>query len=115
MAITNQAPAPDHIHHPPASVYLKAFGALMALLIATVVASRIDLYAIIPIPGLNLIVAMIIAVMKAAIVVLFFMNVRGSSRLTWLWATIGFLWLFIMAGILIDYGSRGMVKVPGWQ
>jgi cytochrome c oxidase subunit 4 len=102
-----------HIHHPAASVYWIVFGLLMVLLLITVGAYLVDLQEFVPIPGINLIVALIIAITKAALVVLYFMNVKGSTKLTWLWAGLGFVWLLIMAGVFIDYQSRG--DLPGWQ
>jgi cytochrome c oxidase subunit 4 len=41
-------------------------------------------------------------------VILFFMGVRWSSRLTWVVAASGFVWLLILFGITMsDYMSRG--------
>jgi len=97
-----------HTHHPPAILYWKIFGVLMGLLLLTVVAYFFDVN-----PIFNIIFAMVIAITKAALVVLFFMNVKGSTRLTWLWAGLGFVWLLIMAGVFLDYQSRP--GVPGWQ
>jgi cytochrome c oxidase subunit 4 len=49
-----------------------------------------------------------IAVTKAALVILFFMGVRWSSRLTMIVAASGFVWLLILFGITMsDYLSRG--------
>jgi len=50
--------------------------------------------------------ALLIAVIKAILVVLFFMQVKYSSRLTWLWAGLGFVWVLLMSGIVVDYLSR---------
>jgi len=59
---------------------------------------------------MNNILMLTIACAKALLVVLFFMHVRWSSRLTWLVAMSGFFWLFIMFSItLSDYMSRGWV------
>ena len=49
-----------------------------------------------------------IACTKASLVILFFMGVRWSSRLTWVVAASGFVWLLILFGITMsDYLSRG--------
>ena len=49
-----------------------------------------------------------IALHQGALVVLFFMAVRWSSRLTWVVAASGFVWLLILFGITMsDYMSRG--------
>ena len=87
-------------------MYFVIFGALMALTAITVVAANIDLGS----EKLNTIVALAIAVTKAVLVVLFFMHVRYSSRLTWIVVASGFLWLFIMVALtLSDYLTRGFV------
>ena len=59
---------------------------------------------------LNDIVAMGIAVTKACLVILYFMHVRYSSRMTRITIAAGFLWLAIMIGItLTDYLSRARI------
>src|SRR5215207_5433864 len=84
-------------------LYYAIFGALMILTILTVVVARIDLG-----HGLNDVVALTIAVAKALLVVLYFMHVRYSSRLTWVFVGAGFFWLAIMIVLtLTDYFSRG--------
>ncbi len=56
----------------------------------------------------NNVVMLFIAVTKAALVILFFMGVRWSSRLTWVVAASGFVWLLILFGItMFDYLTRG--------
>jgi cytochrome c oxidase subunit 4 len=90
-------------------VYFVIFGALMALTALTVVAANFDLGS----EKINTAVALIIAVTKAMLVVLYFMHVRYSSRLTWVVVAGGFLWLFIMVGLTMsDYLSRGLLVYP---
>ncbi|HEY0097414.1 MAG TPA: cytochrome C oxidase subunit IV family protein [Pyrinomonadaceae bacterium] len=90
-------------------VYFVIFGALMALTVLTVVAANYDLGS----EKINTIVALAIAVTKAVLVVLYFMHVRYSSRLTWVVVAGGFLWLVIMIGLtLSDYLSRGLLTYP---
>ncbi len=90
-------------------MYFVIFGALMVLTAITVFAANIDLGS----EKLNTIVALAIAVTKAMLVILFFMHVRYSSRLTWVVVAGGFLWLFIMVSLtLSDYLSRGMLTFP---
>jgi cytochrome c oxidase subunit 4 len=49
------------------------------------------------------------------IVILYFMHLRYSSRLTWVVAGAGFFWLFIlMALTMSDYLTRAWLSVPGW-
>ena len=50
-----------------------------------------------------------IAVTKATLVILFFMHVKYSSKLTWLVVAGAFLWLAILLGItLSDYYAPRM-------
>ena len=80
-------------HVTPRRTYFAIFAALLALTYLTVAVSRIDL------GRLNTIVAMTIAVSKAMLVVLFFMHLRYSTRLTKLVVVGGFLWLALMIGL----------------
>lgn len=77
-------------HIVPRKLYFIVFGALMVLTALTVFVAQFD-FGI-----LNIVVAMAIAVTKATLVVLFFMHVRYSSRLTWVVVISGFFWLAIM-------------------
>src|SRR5947208_2076914 len=56
---------------------------------------------------LNIYIALTIATCKALIVVLYFMHVRYSPRLTWIFAGAGIFWLMIMFVLMIsDYATR---------
>ena len=59
-------------------------------------------------PGpLNAVVALTIAVVKATLVVLYFMHVRYSGKLVWLVIVAALLWLVIMFAITFsDYWTR---------
>ncbi len=62
---------------------------------------------------LNKIVALGIASIKATLVVLYFMHVKYSSRLTKLVVVSGFCFLFILLGLtMADYASREWLPVP---
>ena len=92
-------------HIAPKSLYYWIFLALMVGTVLTVLAAKFDL------GPLNNIVMLTIACGKALLVILFFMHVRWSTRLTWVVAGSGFLWLIIMFGITMsDYMSRGVVQ-----
>ena len=55
----------------------------------------------------NAVVALTIAVIKGLLVVLYFMHVRYSSRLTMVFVAAGFIWLIIMVALtLSDYLTR---------
>jgi cytochrome c oxidase subunit 4 len=75
-------------------IYFLIFGALMVGTILTIIAARTDLDYIFH--GANTVVALTIAVFKATLVVLYFMHVRYSSRLTWVIVVAGLFWLAIM-------------------
>ena len=93
-------------HVAPKSMYYMVFSALIVGTILTVAASKVDM------GPLNNIVMLVIACTKASLVILFFMHVRWSSRLTWVVAMSGFFWLLILFGIgMSDYMSRSWV--PG--
>ena len=84
------------------------FGALMALLAATVGFAYLDL------GPWNFPIAMIIAATKAALIALIFMHVRYSHRLTWVFSTAGLLWLLILIALtMTDYLSRGWLGIDG--
>jgi len=58
----------------------------------------------------NPVIALAIACTKATLVILFFMHVRYSSRLTKLTVVAGFFWLLIMITLsLSDYLTRAFV------
>ena len=91
-------------HVAPKSLYFLIFGALMVGTVLTVLVAKFDL------GPLNNIVMLTVACAKALLVVLYFMHVRWSTRLTWVVAGSGFVWLIIMFGLTMsDYMSRGWV------
>jgi len=88
--------------HGSPQTYLVVYVALMGLLLLTVFASSWGLGA-----TWGLVVALSIAVTKALLVILYFMHVRGSSRVTWLFVAAGFVWLAILLGlVIVDYLTR---------
>ena len=93
----------SHVVSP--ALYLAVFGSLMVLTGATVAASRFDF------GPWNTVVAMAIAVLKATLVVLFFMHLKWSSRLVRVMVAAAFVWLaLLIAGALSDYVTRGRVN-----
>jgi cytochrome c oxidase subunit IV len=61
----------------------------------------------------NLPIALGISFAKTILIMLFFMHIKGSSRLLHLAAVTGLLWLFIMLLLtLSDYASRGWAGSP---
>lgn len=93
------------MHIVPPRVYYAIFASLMVLTGLTVAVAFVDLKVF------NTVVALTIAVLKATLVVLFFMHVKYSTRLTWVVAASGVVWLAIMFSITFaDYLSRGWVN-----
>lgn len=96
------------VHVAPLRTYFLVFLALMVGTAITVWVAFFDLGA------LNNVVALSIAVVKASLVVLFFMHVAHSTRLTKLVVVGGFFWLLLMfLFTLADYMNRGWLGVPG--
>jgi cytochrome c oxidase subunit 4 len=95
----------EHIVYP--RVYITIFLVLMVGTGLTVLAAFQDF------PGpLNAVVALTIAVIKATLVVLYFMHVRYSSRLIWLVIAAALFWLAIMFALTIsDYSTRSWLPV----
>jgi cytochrome c oxidase subunit IV len=87
--------------HPTVGLYLVIIVTLMVLTCATWAIAFVDL-------GIwNPVVALTIAVTKAVLVILFFMHVRYSSKLTMVTVGAGFFWLLILITLsLLDYISR---------
>ncbi len=79
-------------------LYAVIFGALIALTLTTTGVAFMDLGG----GGLNAVIALAIAVLKALLVILYFMHARYSSRLTWVFAGAGFFWLMILIGGTMD-------------
>ncbi len=96
-----------HVTQP--KVYYIVYVLLVVLMLMTVGASYVNMGG-----GLNNVVAMAIATTKAVLVVLFFMQVKMGTRLVWLWASIGFVWLIFLFGTLGDYVTRNWISVTGW-
>jgi cytochrome c oxidase subunit 4 len=89
-------------------LYVTVFVALLIFTGLTVVVAYFDLGL------LNTPVALSVAVIKASLVVLFFMGVRHNTPLTKVVVVSGFLWLFILFGLTMgDYLTRPWLGVPG--
>lgn len=81
--------------------YVHIFIVLEILTLATALVARIDL------GTWNTVVALVIAVAKSSLVVLFFMHVRYSFKQTQLTVIIGLVWLLILLLLtMTDYTTR---------
>ena len=98
----------EHNQHVTPRTYYLVFAALMVLLVLTMMASGLG-------TGLlGISVALTIAVVKAVLIILYFMHVRYSERLIWLFSGAAFFWLGIMLGfVFTDYLSRPFLDIPG--
>ena len=84
------------------------FGALFILTIITAATARLDMGA------MNTPVALGIALLKASLVVWFFMGVRWNTPLTKVVVVAGLFWLLIMFALTMsDYLTRSWIGVPG--
>jgi cytochrome c oxidase subunit 4 len=77
--------------------YALVFLTLLVLTALTTAIAFVDLGG-----GWNNVVALTIAVGKALLVILYFMHVRYSDRLTWVFVGAGFFWLLILIGGTMD-------------
>ena len=90
----------------PKKIFVRVWVALLALLALTWGLAQLNL------GRLNAVVALTIAIVKMLLVLLYFMHVRYSSRLTWIFVAAGFIWFLIMVDLTLgDYRTRG--QVPG--
>jgi cytochrome c oxidase subunit 4 len=91
----------------PRRTYFVIAALLLVLLAATAWVAEIDL------GRFNIVVALTIAVLKALLVILYFMEVRYSSRLSWIVAGAGFFWLLILIALTMsDVLTRVPVTLP---
>lgn len=82
-------------------LYHRIFAVLLLLTLLTVGVAYLNL------GPLNTIIALTIATGKALLVVLFFMHVRYSNRLTWIVISAGVFWLLVLLVFtLSDYFTR---------
>ena len=102
-------------HVVPVRTYLLVFAALFILTITTYYAATIDMEKMFSTHfPLNSLVALAIAVTKAVLVILFFMHVKYSTRLTKVVVIAGFFWLGIMLSITMsDYFFRSFSALTG--
>ena len=87
----------DKGHAPGYGIYVAVWGALILLTGVTVAVSYADLGV------MNVVVALLVASVKAALVALYFMHLRSESRLVRVFAlTPIFFLVLIVAGTLVD-------------
>ena len=85
----------------------RCWAALMLLLAATTAS------AFVPLGSFNIVVSLAIAIIKALIVLLVFMELRASKGLVRAFAAAGFFWLLIMIVLTgADYWHRTDARAP---
>ena len=95
-------------HISPKTPYYAIFSALMVLTAITVAVAFVNL------GSFNFPVAIGIAILKATLVILFFMHAKYSSALTKMFVGTAFFFLFILLTLtMTDSLSRGMRTYPG--
>ena len=94
-------------HVVPAKLYARVFGLLVLLALLTTGVAYINL------GRFSIVAALTIAIVKMVLVILFFMHVRWSSKLTWVFVGAAFAWLMILIGLsFTDYISRYWMPAP---
>ena len=90
-----------------AATIWRCWSALMLLLAATTAS------AFVPLGSFNIVVSLAIAIIKALIVLLVFMELRASKGLVRAFAAAGFFWLLIMIVLTgADYWHRTDARAP---
>ena len=101
--------------HISVRTYTIVFIALMVLLAITVAAAQIP-FAEHGVGQLGIVITFLVATVKAVLVVVYFMHVRYSTRLTKVFVVAGLLWLGILFALTLnDYLTRGWLPLSrGW-
>ncbi|MCX7860058.1 MAG: cytochrome C oxidase subunit IV family protein [Chloroflexus sp.] len=104
----------DQHTHISRGTYYRVFAALMVLMVLTVAAWWVEKN-VITMPGwLAVAIAMSIAIAKTVLIVLYFMHVKVSSRVSQIYAAGAFVWLLILFVITMgDYVARGWPPQAG--
>jgi cytochrome c oxidase subunit IV len=94
-------------HLVPVSLYVGIWAALMIFTALTVFAARLELHVF------NIVVALLIATIKGTLVVLFFMHLRYSTKLTMATVVAAMFFLFLLLGLtMTDYLTRAWLTNP---
>ena len=92
----------------PVSTYVTIFVSLLVLTGATYIVATFDF------GWLNTPIALAVALVKASLVIIYFMGVRYNTPLTKLVVVAGFFWLVILFGLTMnDYVTRDWLGVAG--
>jgi cytochrome c oxidase subunit 4 len=98
----------SHAPITPVGTYVNIFVALLVLTAATYIVATFDF------GMMNTPIALAVAILKASLVVIYFMGVRYNTPLTKVMVISGFFWLLIMFGLTLnDYLTRAWVGAAG--
>jgi cytochrome c oxidase subunit 4 len=100
-------------HIVPKRTYFAIWIALLILTGLTAYVSTLNLHVVWGLReiSLNAVVALLIASLKASLVVLFFMHVKYSPRLTAVVVFAGIFWLLLLMALsMADYLTRGLPR-----
>ncbi len=105
---THETEGELHEHIVSPKIYFAIFGFLLVMTLVTVLVSFVDL------GWANPVVALVIATMKATAVILFFMHIWYSTKMTQAVILSTLFFLFLLLGLtLTDYLSRPWMSYPG--
>jgi cytochrome c oxidase subunit 4 len=97
-----------HTPHITVQTLFIIYGCLLGLMFLTVMIALLDL------GRGNFLIAMGIATVKMVLIILYFMHVRYSEKLTWVFSSAAIFWfLILVGGLLNDYLTRNYLNVPG--
>jgi cytochrome c oxidase subunit 4 len=100
--------------HESIRTYLIVYVALLALLFTTVGLAFIPTGRHAALRDLLTTTGFLIAGAKGLLIILWFMHVKGGTRLTWVFAASAFIWLVIMFSLsLNDYMVRTEIPAQG--
>jgi len=99
----------DYVGHIiPTKIYVTIWAILMVMTATTVFAATVELGVF------NIVVALLIATLKGTLVVLFFMHLRYSTKLTMVTVVASIFWLFILFSLtMTDYITRAWSTYTG--
>lgn len=107
--MANHSEHTDYVGHViPAKIYYLIWIILMVLTATTVFAATVELHVF------NIVVALFIATVKGTLVVLFFMHLRYSTKLTMVTVVASIFWLLILFSLtMTDYITRAWSTYTG--
>lgn len=95
----------------PVQTYYRIFAALLGLLVLTVAVAFIPTSSHRRLGDVLTALAFLIASAKAMLIILYFMHVKSGTKVLWVFAASGFVWLMILFCLTFnDYMTRGVMS-----